>query len=199
MQKADRSALSVNESCCNSFEQTPDGSTQLEFQYMPEDGRRNIRAFMTTLLGSLRCRTDVQVADGKAMLLKYVTSYMTKMHDTSTSKGLYCSDISGFQAANSFLRTVHPLVPEMIFQLSAIKVAWTDKMTKQFKPPFPSLEADNLVYQLYLRRHRQDKDILLLQWLCNHSTCNNKIKALDGDKYLVAVKYVSVFNPVFFH
>ena len=68
----------------------------------------------------------MQVVDGKAMLLKYMTLYVTKMHDTSTSEGLYCSDISRFQAANSFLRTISPLAPEMILQLSAFKVAWID-------------------------------------------------------------------------
>ena len=81
IQKSDRSSLAVKETTSNSFVQTADGSTQLEFRYTTEDARRNIRAFVTTLLGSLRCCTDVQVADGKAMLLKYVTSYVTKMHD----------------------------------------------------------------------------------------------------------------------
>ena len=121
------------------------------------------------------------------------------MHDATTNERLYCLDISSFQAANSFLWTVRPIAPEMIFQLSAIKVACTDKMTKQFRPPYPGQEADNAVYQLYLRRHRQEEDLSLLQWLRNHTTSNNNAKALNGDKYLVAVKYISVFNPVFFH
>lgn len=72
------------------------------------------------------------MADSKAMLLKYVSSYVRKMHKSAISKGLYCFDVSGYQAANSFLRTVCPLAPEMIFQFSSVKVAWTDKLTKQF-------------------------------------------------------------------
>lgn len=72
------------------------------------------------------------MADGKAMLLKYVSSYARKMHKSAISKGLYCFDVSGYQAANSFPRTVRPLAPEMIFQFSSVKVAWTDKLTKQF-------------------------------------------------------------------
>ena len=179
IQKSNRLSLSINESSCNSFVQRSDGSTQLEFRYTPEDAHRNIRAFMTTLQGSLHCRTNVQVAGWKAMLLKYVTSYVTKMHNASTSEGLYCSDTSGFQAANSFLRTVRPLAPKMIFQQSVIKVAWTNKMTKQFRPPYPDQAADNPAYQLYLRCHRQDEDVPLLQWLRNHNICKNKIKALD--------------------
>ena len=161
VQKSDHSPHSVNESPSNSFVQKPDGMMQLEFRYTPEDARRNIRAFITNLLGSLHCRTNVQVVDGKGMLLKYVTSYVKKMHNACTSEGLYCSDISRFQAANSFLRIVRPLAPEMIFQLSAIKVAWTDKMTKQFRPPYPG--QDNAVHQLYPRRDRQDEHVPLLQ------------------------------------
>ena len=54
---------------------------------------RNLRAYLMTLLGALRCRTDIQLADGKGMLLKYVSSYVTKMHDSSVSEGLYCTDL----------------------------------------------------------------------------------------------------------
>ena len=82
---------------------------------------------MTTLFGALQCRTDIQLADGRGMLLKYVSSYVTKMHEAATVEGLYCIDVTGNQAANSFLRSVCPLASEMAFQLSNIKVAWTDK------------------------------------------------------------------------
>ena len=109
----------------------------MEFLYTEEDQQRNLRAYITTLLGSLRCRTDVKLADGKAMLLKYVSSYVSKLHEAAISEGLYCCDVTGFQAANSFLRTVRALEPEMVLQLSNIKICWTDKLTKQFRAPFP--------------------------------------------------------------
>ena len=38
----------------------------------------------------------------------------------------------------------------------------------------------------------------LLQWFRNHQISSNKPKAYDHNNYLVSVKYVSVFNPVFF-
>lgn len=183
-QKSDRSCLPLR-SHEDSFVQRPDGTESLEFLYTDEDARRNIRAYVTTLLGSLRCKTDVQLADGKAMLLKYV-SYVTKMHETATSEGLYCCNITGYQAANSFLRTVRPLAPEMIFQLSSVKVAWTDKLTKQFRVPHPGQEEGNVVYMLYLKRDLFEEPLSLLQWLRNHSTIANKAKTLDKDKYLVS-------------
>ena len=107
----------------DSFEDCEDGSTNLRFHYTEEDSARNLTAYITTLLGVLHCRTDVQVADGQGMLLEYLSSYVTKMHESATSEGLYCMDVTGFQAANSFLRTVQPLAPEMAFQLSNFKIA----------------------------------------------------------------------------
>ena len=64
----------------DSFLERPDGRQHQQFHYMPEDASRNLRAYVSSLLGALRCRTDVLLADGKAMLLKYVSSYVTKMH-----------------------------------------------------------------------------------------------------------------------
>ena len=182
----------------DSFVQGPDGRDLLEFLYTEEDARRNIQDYVTTLLGSLRCRMDIQLVYGKAMLLKCVSSYVTKMHQTATSEGLYCCDITGHQAANSFLRTVCPLAPEMIFQLTSIKVVWTDKLTKQFCVPHPGQEGENVVYQLYVRGYRGEEHLPLLQWLSNHTTTTNKAKSLAKGKYLVSVKFVSVFNPAFF-
>ena len=104
----------------DSFITERNGRHTLQFQHTEDDGERHIRAYVTTLLGSLHCRTDVQLAGGKALFLKYVSSYVTKMHESATSEGLYCTDVTGYQAAHSFLRTVTPLEPEMVFQLSNI-------------------------------------------------------------------------------
>ena len=85
-----------------------------------------------------------------------------------------------------FLRTVRPLAPEIAFQLSNLKIASTDKMTRQFTPPHPGQEKENVVYTS------------LLQWLSSHRVVRNKAKSLGGNKFLVAVKFLSVQNPIFF-
>ena len=121
----------------DSFLEHPDGRPHLGFHNTPEDASRNLRAYVTTPLGALRCRTAVQLADGRGMLLKYVSSYVTKMHEAATVNDLYCCDVSGYQAANSFLRSVRPLAPEMAFQLSNIKVA-VEQQTHQAVPGSPA-------------------------------------------------------------
>ena len=196
-QKSDKSCLPVN-NAPDSFITDGCGNTSLQFHYTEDNAQRNIRGYVTTLLGSLRCHTDMQVADGKAMLLKYVSSYVTKMHESATSEGLYCSDVTGYQAANSFLRTVTPLEPEMVFQLCNIKVSWTDKSTLLFRPPFPDQMSTHKVYNMYLQRPRGEEDQTLLQWLRCHQTSGSKPKSYGEDRVLVGLKYFSVFNPIFF-
>ena len=120
----------------------------IPFLHTKDDEDRDIQAYIITLLGSLQCRTDVQLADGKALLLKHVSSYVTKIPKSASSEGLYCTDVSRYQEDNSFLPTVKPLEPEMIFQLTNIKVCWTDKMTVLFCPPFLDQTDSNKVYQM---------------------------------------------------
>lgn len=85
------------------------GNTTIQFLHTEDDADRHIWAYITTLLGCLQCRTDVQLADGKALFLKYISSYVIKMHESATSEGLYCTDVTGYQATNSFLCTVKPI------------------------------------------------------------------------------------------
>lgn len=197
-QKSDKSSLTVKHTP-DSFVTDAYGKTTLQFHYSEDDAQRNIHAYVTTLLGSLKCRTDVQVADGKAILLKYVSSYVTTMHDSATSEALYCKDVTGYQAANSFLRTVRPLELEMVFQLCNVKVCWTDKITLLFRPPFPDQTSTHKVYNMYLQRPRGEDDQSLLDWLRSHQTSGSKPKPYGNDRVLVGVKYVSVFNPIFFY
>ena len=87
----------------------------------------------------------------------------------------------------------------MIFALSNIKVCWTDKMTLLFRPPFPGQTDNNRVYHMYLERVASEEDQSLLQWLRSHRTSGVKAKPYNEDKVLVGVKFVSVFNPVYFY
>ena len=87
----------------------------------------------------------------------------------------------------------------MIFELASTKVCWTDKMSLLFRPPFPAQTDSHKVYQLYLQRPRVENDQPLLSWLRSHNTTSNKPKAYEGGRYLAGVKYVSVFNPVYFY
>jgi len=198
IQKSDKSCLPVNPHP-DSFITDSLGNTTMQFLHTEDDEDRHIQAYITTLLVSLQCRTDVQLADGKALLLKYVSSYVTKIHKAATSEGVYCTDVTGFHAANSFQRTVKSLELEMIFQLTNIKLLWTDKITVLFRPPFLDQTDRKKVYQMYLERPAAEADQTLKQCLGSHRTSGPKLKAYDGDKVLVGIKFVSIFNPIYFY
>ena len=198
IQKSDKLCLTAGE-YPDFFITEHNGRHTLQFQHTEDDAERHIRAYVTTLLVSLHCRTDVQLADGKALFIKYVSSYVTKMHESAKSEGLHCTDVTGYQAAHAFLCTVTPLKPEMVFQLSNIKVCWTDKCTVLFRPPFPDQTEGNKVYKMYLQRPKTEEDQSLLQWLRCHQTSGSKPKPYTDNRVLVGVKYVSLFNPIFFY
>lgn len=60
---------------------TENGETHLAFHHTRTDKGCNLRAHVPAVTGSLQCSMDRQSSDGKAMLLKYVTSYVAKCHD----------------------------------------------------------------------------------------------------------------------
>ncbi|KAJ7359040.1 hypothetical protein OS493_019947 [Desmophyllum pertusum] len=156
LQSSDSTVLPV-QNLPSHFQETNTG-TRLNLQYTEEDRTRKIRAYITTLLGALSCRTDVQCTDGRGMVLRYVSSYVSKCHDGATSEALYSKNLGGYQAAASFLRTMQPLEPEMYLQLTSTKMAWTPSRTKRMTAVGPGGE-ENVAYQKYLRRHESDRDL----------------------------------------
>ena len=134
---------------------TENNETYLAFHHMRTDKGCNLRAFVPAVTGSLQCSMDVQSSDGKAMLLKYVTSYVAKCHDAVKTQQLYSVDLGAYQAATSFLKNMHPLGPEMVLQLTSMKIAWRNSRTKPFTAPTPA-QTQHKVHQKYLARSEDD-------------------------------------------
>ena len=76
-----------------------------------------IRAYLVDVLASLRCHVDVQMSDGRGMLLKYVSGYVPKFSDSFTTDWL-ADGGSDYAIAKRVLTDYHPLVPEMTLQLA---------------------------------------------------------------------------------
>ncbi|KAJ7359029.1 hypothetical protein OS493_019936 [Desmophyllum pertusum] len=197
VQKSDKSVLPLDPGD-NRFEEGKEGS-RLVFHYNEEDAQRNIRAYVTSLLGALRCRTDVQSTDGKGMVLKYVSSYVLKWHNGASNEGLHCNDVSGFQAACTFLRSMHPLEPEMALQLTNMKIAWTCSRTKRVTPPTPDSASTHSSYQKYLKRRQDENQLSFLEWLRAYNDSPTKPTRYRSGETLVGVKLLSMFNPLFFY
>ena len=177
---------------------TENNETYLAFHHTRTDKGCNLRAFVPAVTGSLQCSMDVQSSDGKAMLLKYVTSYVAKCHDEVKTQQLYSMDLGAYQAATSFLKNMHPLEPEVVLELTSMKIAWSNSRTKPFTAPTPS-QTQHKVHQKYLARSEDDEHLTFLEWLRHHDHEKNPPKCYEDGSTLVGVKHFSVFNRVFFY
>ena len=177
---------------------TENNETYLAFHHTRTDKGCNLRAFVPAVTGSLQCSMDVQSSDGKAMLLKYVTSYVAKCHDAVKTQQLYSVDLGMYQAATSFLKNMHPLEPEMVLKLTSMKITWSNSRTKPFTAPTPS-QTQHKVHLKYLARSEDDEDLTFLEWLRQYDHEKNPAKRYKDGSTLVGVKHFSVFNPVFFY
>ena len=76
LQKSDKAALPLNNS---STEVISNNGSMLLKLYHPADAfALNLRAYISSVVPSLKSRMDVQTSDGHGMLLRYVTSYVSK-------------------------------------------------------------------------------------------------------------------------
>ena len=158
----------------------------------------NLQAYIPAITGSFLCSMDVQSSDGKGMLLKYVTSYVSKCHDAVKTQQLYSRDLGAYQVATSFLKNMHPLEPEMILQLTSMKIAWSNSRTKAVTAPIPDQPSPKSHHK-YLNRPPQDEALPFLHWLRLYDHEKSPPKAYNGGTTLVAVKHFSPFNPLYFY
>ena len=97
-----------------------------------------VRGYVKDLLASLQCHVDVQMTDGRGMLLKYVSGYVPKFSDSFTTEWLAdaCSD---YAVARRVLTDYHPLEPEMILQLAMqwFPQCFAGSTLQRFRVPVP--------------------------------------------------------------
>lgn len=124
------------------------------------------------------------------MLLKYVSSYVSKCHNAVRSELLYSPDLGAFQAASSFLQTMKPLEPEMVMQLMSTKIAWTESHTKSISVPRPDNEPA-AAYTKYLKRSKEGAQPNFLEWLRAYDHEKTTPKRYKTGNTFVAIKYLS--------
>ena len=141
---------------------------------------------------------DVQISDGHGMLLKYVSSYVTKAHDAYKSDCLYTPHTSAFEAAFRHLKEMAPLEPEMWLCMSSKKIAWTPHRVKAFAVPLPETANNNKTLQSNWCRPKNLENTSLLEWLREYNTSKPQSVKYKRGNTLVGTKVVSVFRDEFF-
>jgi len=113
---------------------------------------------------------DVQHSDKKSMVLRYVTSYVSKFHNQQTSESLYSRHVTPAMAGFRHVSDLKPLEPEMVVTLSSFKPAWTNNPTKRYIPPRPSNVDESVFVTKYINRGQDIQNYSLLQWPRTHDT-----------------------------
>ena len=196
LQKSDKGSLSINENDTNV--ETNNGVSTLKICHPAEAFAHNIRGYISTILPALQCRMDVQCSDGHGMLLKYVSSYVTKAHDAYNCEALYTIHTTPYQAAFRYLKEMSPLEPEMWLSLSSKKIAWTPHRLKHFSVPLPDFAENNKTLQAYWSRPKSLERLSLLQWLRQVDTSKTQPVVYKNGKTLVGTKQTSVFKDEYF-
>jgi hypothetical protein len=196
LQKSDKGSLPINET--DTEVQTENGVSILKIRHPAEAFAHNIRGYISTILPALQCRMDVQFSDGHGMLLKYVSSYVTKAHDAYNSGALYTVHTTPYQAAFRYLKEMAPLEPEMWLSLSSKKIAWTPHRLKRFYVPLPEFASTNKILQAYWSRTESLDRLSLLEWLREVDTLKTQPVLYKKGKTLVGARQTSVFRDKYF-
>ena len=180
-----------------SFE-NKDGKSIVHLKHPADAFAVNLRAYISTVLPALQCSMDFQTTNGKAMLLSYVTSYVTKWQDGLGPDALYSYHVSGGQAAVRYVMDMKPAEPEMWLALSSTKISWSCSKTKRYIVPMPDHASTNKINEKYRNRPDTMESYSFLVWL--RMVDHNKAvpKVYKQGNTLVGIKVVSFFNKDYF-
>ncbi|CAE7386170.1 PIF1 [Symbiodinium sp. CCMP2592] len=90
-------------------------SQTLQLKHPRDAWEAKVRAYMPDVLGCLRCHMDVQASDGRGMILRYATGYISKFSQLWSLEG----QLDKRDIAHSILWQYHPLEMEMVLQLAS--------------------------------------------------------------------------------
>ena len=141
----------------------------LHLHHAEEDHDLGLRAYFPDVMDALRCHQDLQLSDGEALLLQYVSKYVSKFSDSSYDEWL--NDQAGADSvARRVLFEYHPLEPEMILQLAGANFRqWGVGTASGGKRSLvaPSLTDDEPTkeMQLYMESAWRREDMSFLEFL----------------------------------
>ena len=131
----------------------------------------NLRAYVPVVSASLECSMDVQSSDGKAVLLKYVTSYVAKVprrrQDTAVVLG------------RSWCLPGCDIFPQE---------ARSNSHTKAFTAPTPD-QMEHKIHLKYLACANEDEHMTFLEWLREYDHEKNPPKRYGDGNTLVGLKH----------
>ena len=132
------------------------------------------------------------------MLLRYVTSYVSKRQNSLAITGMDNRCVTPCQAATRRLKELHPCEPEMWMIFTSIKASWSSSNTKKHTPPTSLIVENNTTACKYRERPQNLKHVSFLQWLhavTHQAPCPKLYMCQDRS---VGIKYLSLFKEEYF-
>ncbi|CAE7607678.1 Pif1 [Symbiodinium sp. CCMP2592] len=176
-----------------------DKDAQLLRLHHPADAHAaHVRAFMPDVLEALQCHMDVQMGDGRGLLLQYTSTYAAKFSDQFASSWLN-EEATDFQLARKVLTEYHPLEPEMWLQLGGQQfrqVLQTGVLRRVvLRPPWKGFPPSRWE-QLYMTSAWRPDDCTLLEFLRLANESGERRK--NRRRVLVAAAMDSAFHESFY-
>ncbi len=197
-QKSDKPSNCLTLQETDSFFNNTNGKQMLHLKHPAEAFALNLRSYISTLLPMLRCSMDFQTTDGRAMLLRYVCSYVTKSKDGIDTNSLYSYNVNGGQAAVRYVMDTKPAEPEMWLALSSTKISWSSSRTKRYIVPSPETALLNTTAEKYRNRKSELSHYSFLSWLRATDHAKTSPQLYKTNNTLVGLKTVSLFNKSYF-
>lgn len=170
----------------------------LHLKHPAKEFAMNLRAYISSILPALECSMDFQTTDGRSMLLRYVTSYVTKHQDGIDRDALHSYHISGAQAAIRYVMDMKPAEPEMLLALSSTKISWSCSRTKRYLVPSPEKASEDKTSEKYRNRPDSLASYSFLTWLREIDHAKSVTKLYKQGNTLVGLKILSFFNKLYF-
>ena len=196
-QLSNAASLSLSIQDTPTYVQTTTNIDTLHIVHPADAFALNLRAYIDTLLPSLCCSMDVQTSDGHGMILRYVTSYVSKRKESFHKDSLFVTDVNASHAAFRYLINLRVCEPEMWSLLSGLKLSYCYGTTAKFVVPTPDTISDNTLVQQYYRHCCDEHTLSLLQWLRNYHTSSKKSRSSTLPVF-IGLQFLSLYNPLYF-
>ena len=127
-----------------------EATATLIIKHRAKDQLAGLRAYNPKIMEALRCHQDIQMADQRGLLLKYVASYAAKWSDSFAQEWLN-DEASDYSMVRKILFDWHPLEPEMILQMSAqqLPASMTASTTITLVAPYPGMSDEKYLSKSY--------------------------------------------------
>ena len=141
----------------------------VHLHHTAEDAENGLRGYFPPVMDALRCHQDVQMTDGRNLVLQYVAKYVAKWSDSSYEEW-FSDTASTTSLQRKVLFEYHPFYPEMVLQLMGNYVKQWDIGTesegmRRLRVPKPDEQQQPEEVETYMKSSWREEGMSLADFL----------------------------------